>query len=768
MAPSTPEEALLCSLVGELLGLERVGVGDDFFALGGHSLLAARLAARVRERSGRELPLRLVFERPVLGSLAAALRGLPRADGPALAAGVRPERVPLSFAQRRLWFLHRLEGPEAATYHMALALRLRGGLDAVALRRAFLDLLARHESLRTLLVEEGGEPWQLVLPAGEAAARFAFASAACDEAGLGEALAGSARRGFELAHDLPLRVALFRLGPDEHALLVVQHHVAGDGWSWRPLLADLAAAYAARAVGGMPELAPLPLHYADYALWQRELLGAADDPSSRLGRQLAWWRERLAGLPEALALPADRPRPLVASGRGGRVALAIDAGLHGRLLELARAQGATLFMVLQAGVAVLLHRLGAGEDIPLGAPVAGRGEAALDGLVGFFVNTLVLRCDLAGRPGFARLLARVRDGDVAAFAHGETPFELVVDALAPARALERNPLFQVMVVLQNHASARLALPGLACEALPLDLGVAKFDLAFEFAERPDGSGGLDGRLDYAADLFDPATARALAERLVRLLAAAAADPELPVGRLELLAPEERRRLVEEPDAAAAPLPGGTVVELLRAQAARTPDATALVQGDERLGYAELHAGANRLARLLVGRGVGPEVVVGLCLERSFRLVEAVLAVLAAGGAYLPLDPDHPPERLASTLADVAPALVLTTRDLAPRLPAGVAALALDDPAVLAEPRPLPANAPDDGERRAPPAPAAPGLPHLHLRLHRNPQGRHRHSPGAAELRVRHNPAPADRRQRAGWRSSPRSASTAPLPSWCSP
>ncbi len=381
--------------------------------------------------------------------------------------------------------------------------------------------------------------------------------------------------------------------------------------------------------------------------------------------------------------------------------LAIDAGLHGRLLDLARAGGATLFMALQAGVAALLHRLGAGEDVPLGAPVAGRGEAALDGLVGFFVNTLVLRCDLSGRPGFARLLARVRDGDLEAFAHADTPFELVVDALAPARALDRNPLFQVMVVLQNHAPAALELSGVAAEPLPLGPGAAKFDLAFEFAERLDGEGGpagLDGRIDYSADLFDAATARALADRLVRLLAAAAADPGRPVARLELLAPAERRWLVEGVNATAAPLPDGTVVELLQAQAERTPEATALVLGDGRLSYAELHARADRLARLLIARGVGPEVVVAICLERSFLLVEAVLAVLKAGGAYLPLDPDHPPERLASTLADAAPALVLTTRALAQRLPAGTARLTLDHPAVAAELAGLPAGPLGDAER----------------------------------------------------------------------
>ena len=519
----------------------------------------------------------------------------------------------------------------------------------------------------------------------------------------------SARRGFDLAHDLPLRAALFRLGPDGSTRCWwCSTTCAGDGWSWRPLLADLAAAYAARSAGRLPELAPLPVQYADYALWQRELLGAADDPASR-ARAAAGMVARAAGRAARGAGAAGGPAAAARrAAAAARVALAIDAGLHGGCSTLARAEGATLFMVLQAGVAALLHRLGAGDDIPMGAPVAGRGEAALDDLVGFFVNTLVLRCDLAGRPSFARLLARVRDGDVAAFAHGDTPFELVVDALAPARALERNPLFQVMVVLQNHASARLALPGLRGRGAAAGPGRGQVRPGV----RVRRAAGRVGRAGTAGSTTPPTCS----SRRPR-----ARWPSVWCGCWRRRRPTPSCRwavwICWRPRSAAGwsrsptprrhRCPGGRWSSCCGRRRHGRPAPRRWCRATNGWATRELHAGANRLARLLVGRGVGPEVVVGLYLERSFRLVEAVLAVLAAGGAYLPLDPDHPPERLASTLADVAPALVLTTRDLAPRLPAGVAALALDDAAVLAELATLPASAPGDGERRAPLRPQHP-------------------------------------------------------------
>ncbi len=401
--------------------------------------------------------------------------------------------------------------------------------------------------------------------------------------------------------------------------------------------------------GRAPDFDQLPVQYADYALWQRETLGAADDPTSQLGGQLDWWRKHLAGLPDELNLPTTRARPQTATHRNGTLTRRLDAALHRRLAGLARARGVTLFMALQAAVAALLHRLGAGEDIPIGTAHAGRGEAALDGLVGAFVGTLVLRCDLSGQPSFAQLLERVRERDVEAFAHAETPFELVVDALAPARALARNPLFQVMVVLQNTPSAELSLPGLTAELLPVPLETAKFDLTFDFSERLDAAGtpaGLEAALDYSADLFDPATAAALFDRLPRLLEAAIADPDLPVARLELLSLVERRWLVEELNATDARVPAATVVELLERQASASPAAVALADGYRTLTYAELHGRANRLAHLLIARGVGPETVVGICLGRSFELIQAVLAVLKAGGAYLPLDPDQARQRLA--------------------------------------------------------------------------------------------------------------------------
>ena len=495
--PVTPEEQAICGLASELLGIERVGTDDDFFLLGGHSLLAARLAAGVRARLGRELPLRIVFDRPRLGALAAALRTLPRTTGPALGPRERPALVPSSFAQRRLWFLQRLEGTAADTYNMPLALRLRGPLDAAALRLAFLDLLARHESLRTLLIEKSGEPWQRILPVEGLGARFDLAVGRSTEAELARRLSATASCGFDLTTDLPLRATLFELGPCDQTLLIVLHHAAGDGWSWSPFLRDLSRAYEARIGARVPDYQPLPVQYADYTLWQREMLGVPADPTSRLAGQLDWWRKHLAGLPDELALPTARARQQTTTRRNGTLARRLDAALHRRLAALARARGVTLFMVLQAAVAALMHRLGAGDDIPIGTAHAGRGEAALDGLVGSLVGTLVLRCDLSGRPSFAQLLERVRERDVEAFAHAETPFELVVDALAPTRALARNPLFQVMVVLQNAPSAELSFSGLTAEPLPVPLETAKFDLAFDFSERLD-TAGVPAGLDFDA------------------------------------------------------------------------------------------------------------------------------------------------------------------------------------------------------------------------------------------------------------------------------
>ncbi|MGA7427164.1 MAG: amino acid adenylation domain-containing protein, partial [Rhodoplanes sp.] len=644
-----------------------------FFALGGHSLLATRLISRIRATLDVELAIRSLFEAPTVEGLARRLEegGAAR---PALRPVARPLEIPLSFAQRRLWFLNRLEGP-SGTYVIPVAVRLKGALDLAALEAALGDVVARHESLRTVFPDRLGVPRQEIL--APEAGRPRLVVAEVGEAELAAALSSAARRGFDLSEEPPLRAHVFALGADEHVLLLLLHHIAGDGWSMRPLWRDLAAAYAARLSGGAPRLAALPVQYADYALWQHGVLGAESEAGSAIAGQLAFWRETLAGLPAELDLPRDRARPAASSYCGDLVGLSLSAALHGRLLSLGRETGASLFMVLQAGLAALLTRLGAGEDIPVGSPIAGRTDSALDDLVGFFVNTLVLRTDTSGDPSFRALIGRVRSANLAAYAHQDLPFERLVEALNPARSLSRHPLFQVMLAFQNTAEASPELSGLAVSAEPVATRSAQFDLSVSLGERrgTDGSpAGLEGVIEYATDLFDRASVETLAGRLVRLLEGAVADPGRAISALEILSAAERRVLLHDWNDTARALPPANLPELFAAQAERTPDAIAVVGEDQTLSYGELEVRANRLAHHLRGLGVGPEVVVGLCVERSAAMVVGLLGILKAGGAYLPLDPSYPAERLGFMLADAGAPVLVATESLADALPAHSARL----------------------------------------------------------------------------------------------
>ncbi|MFE7593453.1 amino acid adenylation domain-containing protein, partial [Kitasatospora sp. NPDC057512] len=683
-APRTPREQVLCELFAEVLGVASAGVDDGFFDLGGHSLLATRLAARIRATLGVEMPLRTLFEAPTPAGLAAALV----AAGPAQAALVRrerPEAIPLSFAQRRLWFLDQLEGA-GANYHIALAWRLSGDLDRRALEAAVADVVARHESLRTVFPAVDGVPHQQVLDV--VAARPRLLVSRTTEAALPAAMAEAKARRFDLAADVPLRAELFELAPDEHVFQLVLHHIAGDGWSLGPLAQGLTAAYAARRRGEAPRWESLPVQYADYTLWQHELLGDSTDPDSLLAGQAAYWTRQLAGLPERIQLPADRPRPAVASHRGGFVHTGLDAELHRGLRELAREHGTSLFMVLQAGLAALLSKLGAGDDIPVGSPVAGRTDQALDELVGYFVNTLVFRTDTSGDPTFAELLDRVRDTSLAGYAHQDLPFEHLVEALNPVRSLAHHPLFQVMLVLQNAPRADFAPPGLDVDDMPLTTTTAKLDLIFTLSERQaqDGSPeGLDGLVEYAGDLYDPATVETMVGRLERLLRAVVADPRRRLSRYGLLSAEEHGDLTALGTGAEVELPAASVPELFRAQVRAMPGQVALVSGDVSLTYQELDERANRLAHALIARGAGPERLVAVALPRSAELVVAILAVLRTGAAYVPVDPEYPAARIGHMLDDAAPVLVVTDAGTRDRLPeAGPAGwLVLDDPATAA-------------------------------------------------------------------------------------
>ncbi|MFG2746431.1 amino acid adenylation domain-containing protein [Streptomyces chartreusis] len=723
--PATPYEELLCTAFAQALGLERVGADDDFFALGGHSLSAIRVANRLRADLGVDVPVRTLFDTRTAESLARTLppptaataSDRPHTPTPAHTPTptdrppLRPTpdhptaSAPLSYAQERLWFLSRM-GTPAGTYNIPLAVRLTGPLDAPALTAALADVVARHESLRTVFAEADGLPSQLVLSreeAAEAGARLEVVRLP-DEEALPGALAAEAAHPFDLSAHVPLRARLFALGADRHVLALTVHHIAADGWSLQPLARDVVTAYRARLTGGVPDWEPLPVRYADYARWQRELLGAKDDPGSLIARELAHWREALAGLPEELELPADFPRPARAGGRGGSVARTVPAETHARLAELARRSGASLFMTVQAGLAALLTRLGAGTDIPLGSPVAGRTDDAVRDLVGCFVNTLVLRTDTSGDPTFAELLTRVRESDLTAYAHAELPFEHLVDELKPARSLARQPLVQVVLSFQNAARPLPGMAGVTASVESVPSTTAKFDLSFEVTERAaaDGApGGLDILLEYSADLFTEATADRVAHALATLLASAARTPDAPLGALDLLTAEDRHALLTEHQGRVLPQPPVTLPALFEGHVAEAPARPALlVPGADPLDYGELNAEANRLARLLLGRGIGPGDLVALALPRSARTVVALLAVLKTGAAYLPVDPDYPAERIAYMLQDAAPAEVLSVEEAAGRLPA-VSPLVLDAPSTLAELDALPATDLADADRTRP-------------------------------------------------------------------
>ncbi|MEV7990437.1 amino acid adenylation domain-containing protein, partial [Streptomyces sp. NPDC086077] len=701
--PRTPREDLLCEVFAAVLDVPEVGIDDDFFALGGHSLLAMRLTARIRAALGTEVSLRTVFDAPTVARLAERVTDEQDTARPALTVRPRPERLPLSSAQQRLWVLYQVEGP-SATYNIPAAWRLTGALDVEALRAAVHDLVVRHETLRTVFPDEEGRPYQRVLDAADV--RIPFEVEDTDADRLPGRLERAGAYGFRLESEPPLRVHVFRTGEEEWMLLLLLHHIAGDEWSEAPLNRDLSLAYAARTAGRAPGWEPLPVQYADYTLWQRDVLGDEKDPLSLAARQIAHWRQALAGLPEELALPVDRPRPLEASYRGGSADLSLDADLAARLHRLARDNGVSVFMVLQAAVATLLTRLGAGHDIPIGSPISGRTDAALEDLVGFFLNTMVLRTDTSGDPSFRDLLARVREADLAAFDHQDVPFERLVEVLNPTRSLARHPLFQVMVVYLASGGDDAGLPGLRAHRDEVAQTTAKFDLSFDFVERSDGR-GVDGVLEYSAELFDHPTAQSFADRLRRVLRAVTADPDVSLGRIGILDAGEETRLRggwHGRPLGAAP---ATVPALFEETVRRCPDLPAAASDGVEYSFTELNTEANRLARVLVRHGAGPERYVALALPRTAHFLAAVLAVHKAGAAYLPLDPDAPGDRTADVLADARPVLTLTTRALAATLPPGTEPLVLDEPGTAERIAAQDAGDLTDADRTAPLRPRHP-------------------------------------------------------------
>ncbi|MFJ1753591.1 amino acid adenylation domain-containing protein [Kitasatospora sp. NPDC088134] len=662
-APHGAREEILAGLFADTLGRERVGAEDNFFALGGNSLLATLLVGRVRAALDTEAEIRTLFEHPTVAAFAAALDGAGRPARPALTTRPRPAALPLSPAQQRLWFLHRLDGP-SATYHIPFAVRLDGELDPEALRLALHDTLGRHAALRTVFPARADGPVQQVLTPGEV--RLPLAPEPVEAAKCADRIAAVIAAPIDVEQELPVRAALLRTAPRSHVLVLVLHHIAADGSSLAPLVRDLGTAYRARLAGAAPAWGPPPVDYADYTLWQRELLGDEHDPDSLTHRQLAFWREALAGLPERVELPRDRHDPAVDRHEGATHHFTVDAATARRIEELARSSRCSVFMVLQAALALLLSRHGAGEDVPIGTAVAGRTDRATADLVGFFVNTLLLRTDLSGDPTFRQLLDRVREFDLAAYANQDVPFERLVELLNPVRA-QHHPLFQTMLVLQNHAPAGpVELPGVTAHPLPVDLGASKFDLSFGFAQEP-GTGALAGTVDYASALFDADTVRTLADRLVRLLGAVTADPGLPLHAYQVLDAAEFDRLARQGTGPRGAAPA-SFPELFARQVDRTPDAPAVRDPQGFLTYRQLSVLSDGLARRIAALGIGPEDRVAVALPRDAGLPVALLAVLKAGAAFQPLDPDYPAARLAHLLADGAPRLLLTTPALHRKLP----------------------------------------------------------------------------------------------------
>jgi amino acid adenylation domain-containing protein len=669
LAPRTRTERRLADAWREVLRVEQVGVDDNFFDLGGHSLLVTQLASRIRTEFGVELPMASVFEAPTLAALAGRIEALRPADAePELAPIPTVSRddqpLPLSFSQERLWFLDQFQ-PGSPLYNVPMSLRLRGRLDVTALERTFQEVVRRHEVLRTGFTSVEGQPAQMIHPEAHLempVTDLSDSPTPWTETRLADLAEEEAQRPFDLSQPPLMRVRLVKIAEDDYALLATIHHIVSDGWSMGVLIREVAALYTAFAAGQPSPLPELPIQYADYAVWQRGWL-----QGESLDAELAFWREQLAGAPQALDLPSDHTRPPVHGFAGRHLRFTLPKSLVAQIQALARQENATLFMALLAAFQVQIHRYTRLTDFLIGSPVANRQRRELEDLIGFFVNTLVLRAHLPGDVPVPELLAQVKETTLAAFARQDLPFEKLVQSTEVARDTSRSPLFQVLFVLQNAPAQTLALPDVTLEILEPESGTSKFDLTLSMMETPEG---LHGFLEYSTDLFDDATATRMLGHFRNLLEELATDHRRRISELSMLGHAERAELLTAWNDTRAEVPELPFHRLFELQVRIAPDAPAVAEaGGLVLTYAELDRQANQLARHLRSLGAGPEVRVGIAVERSPAMLAALLATLKSGAAYVPLDPSHPRERLAMILEDARPAVLVTEEKLRNDLPA---------------------------------------------------------------------------------------------------
>lgn len=658
VAPRSPTERLLAEIWAELLHRDGFGLDHHFFEVGGDSLLAMRLVGRIREAFQMELPLRTLFESPTLGELAKRIEAAQQAGGgpvrPPLVAIDRPKAVPVSFAQERLWLLQQIDRL-GSTYNLTSIIRLVGTLDLGALEQSLATLVDRHEALRTRFALVDSEPVQIIDPAGS----FALSIEDCSGLQTDERAAAVkarahalARQPFDLAEGPLFRAQVIREDVRNHVVVIAVHHIISDGWSMQVLLREAGALYAAFSRGRPSPLPALPIQYADYALWQRHWLRG-----KVLEGQVDYWRKRLDGAPATLELPTDRARPNVQSFRGATVRFAVSRELTDQLNELARAEGVTLFMLLLAALNVVLSRWSGQRDIVVGTPIAGRTHRDVEPLIGLFVNMLALRVDLRGDPTFAELLARVKEASLGAYAHQDLPFEKLVAELQPVRDLSRQPLFQVLFALQNVPREKLQLEGLRARRIAENDPMAKLDVSLYLHETVEG---IEGFLEYATDLFDARTIDRIASHYHVVLAAIVTAPKARLSELPVLTEQERQSAIVDWNDTRADYPQNKCLhQLFSEQASLTPDAVAVMFEGGQLSYAELDRRSNQLARYLHGRGVGSESIVGLCIDRSLEMVVGLLGILKSGGAYLPLDPNYPPNRLTYMVSDARIRMIVT-------------------------------------------------------------------------------------------------------------